>query len=74
MKRTASFALVLLVAFSLATFLPSSKAASEAPQVRLEKTYGPIEGRSIMHTADGGYDFTGYTASGSNLDITHMVC
>jgi hypothetical protein len=38
----------------------TAQAASEAPPARLEKTYGPIAGYSIMQTADGGYTIAGH--------------
>ena len=57
------FLLIIVVGGFSITDTPrfgTAQAASEAPQVRFEKTYGPIEGHSIMQTADGGYAIAGY--------------
>jgi hypothetical protein len=47
-----------LVLFILIADVPSLKATYEPTKV-WDKTYGPIEGHSIMQTADGGYAIAG---------------
>jgi hypothetical protein len=62
MKRKAStltLTATLLALLLIFASVPSLKAASEPPPVPWDKTYGPIEGHSIMQTADGGYAIAG---------------
>jgi hypothetical protein len=58
-----SILLVIIVVGGFAitdtTRFGTAQAASEAPPARLEKTYGPIAGYSIMQTADSGYAIAG---------------
>ena len=61
MKRKASiltFTATLLVLFLIVASAPSLNAAYEPPGV-WDKTYGPIEGHSLMQASDGGYVIAG---------------
>lgn len=61
MNRKALALITLLsITLLLVASIPSMKAATEAPQTQWEKTYGPVEGYSVVQTDDGGYAIVGY--------------
>jgi hypothetical protein len=49
-----SFAIILIITFTLVNTLPV-RAASQEPLVEWQKTYGGISGDSLVQAADGGY-------------------
>jgi hypothetical protein len=66
MKRTVStltLISMLLITLLLVVFVPSLKAASEAPKLQWSRTYGTYEGYSVIQTTDGGYAVSGVNAT-----------
>ena len=62
-RKTFAPITVLLITLLLIASVSSLKAASEAPQMQWEKTYGPVEGHSMVQTIDGGYAIAGANAT-----------
>lgn len=61
MKRIAWIATLALTLFIslFSGYVPTLKAASEAPQVQWNRTYGPQSVSSVVQTEDGGYALVG---------------
>ena len=59
-RKTLALITMLLTTLLLVASFPSMKATTEAPQIQWEKTYGPVEGYSVVQTNDGGYVLMGY--------------
>ncbi len=49
----------LVIPLILITFAPSSHAIPEAPVNQWSRTYGQLEGHSVVQTSDGGYAVAG---------------
>jgi len=60
LPRSRIIVTVLLATLLFSAFVPFLQAASEAPQTQWEKTYGPVEGYSVVQTDDGGYALVCY--------------
>ena len=62
---------MLLIALMLTVFVPPLRAVSDAPQNEWSRTYGRLEGHSVVQTTDGGYAIAGTSFTSAILLKTH---